>query len=85
MTNPRSTGSRAQGDAGVRRYEHNGDRNQLEAMKTVKPRVPGGLPPAGSHSTQGIGAIAVPTPSRTVRVEPLVRRSPARLEQQLRG
>jgi hypothetical protein len=74
-----------QGAGGVRRYHHNPDRLELNDMKTVKPRVPGRLPPAGPRSAQGLTAIAVPTASRTVRVEPLLRRSPARPERQLRG
>jgi hypothetical protein len=43
-------------------------------MSTVRPRIPTPAGPAGARRAQRVTAIGPPTASRTLRVEPLVRR-----------
>jgi hypothetical protein len=63
--------ARTQGGDGVRRYGHTPDG---QPMKTVKPRFPGRFARSSARPRDGIAATAVPSASRTLRVEPLAPR-----------
>jgi hypothetical protein len=73
----------AQGGLVVRRYRESaeGSRSALTAeMKTVRHSFPSPAGPASVRRSPQVAAVGAATPSRTVRVEPLVRRAPRRPE-----
>jgi hypothetical protein len=82
MTTRRDSQHGAQGGLVVRRYRESaeGNRSALTDMKTVRSGIPAPAGPTSSRRTPRVAAVAAPTASRTVRVEPLIRRAPQRLE-----
>ena len=82
MTTKRDSEHGAQGGLAVRRYRESaeGNRSALTDMKTVRSSIPAPAGPTSFRRTPRVAAVGAPTESRTVRVEPLIRRTPKRLE-----